>query len=81
MAAGPPSRKEELHSREATETAILYAFDLIEDDGDDLRDRPFLGRKAALARLLRKTKAGILLNEHIAEDGPTVFVHACQLGR
>jgi ATP-dependent DNA ligase len=25
-------------------------------------------------------EAGILLNEHVAEDGPTVFAHACQLG-
>jgi hypothetical protein len=24
---------------------------------------------------------GILLNEHIVEDGPTVFAHACQLAR
>jgi bifunctional non-homologous end joining protein LigD len=61
-------------------TAILYAFDLIEHDGKDLRDRTFLERKAALARLLRDAKAGILLNEHIAEDGATVFAHACQLG-
>jgi bifunctional non-homologous end joining protein LigD len=38
------------------------------------------GRKAALARLLRNAKAGILLNEHIVENGPTVFAHACQLG-
>jgi ATP-dependent DNA ligase len=29
--------------------AILYAFDLIEHDGEDLRDLPFLDRKAALA--------------------------------
>jgi ATP-dependent DNA ligase len=41
---------------------------------------PFLDRKAALARPLRRTKAGILLNEHIAEDGATVFAHACRLG-
>jgi ATP-dependent DNA ligase len=33
----------------------------------------------ALAQLLGDLKAGILLNEHIAEDGPTVFAHACQL--
>jgi ATP-dependent DNA ligase len=26
------------------------------------------------------TEAGILFNEHIAEDGPTVFAHACRLG-
>jgi hypothetical protein len=27
-----------------------------------------------------RPKAGILLNEHIAEDGATVFAHACRLG-
>jgi bifunctional non-homologous end joining protein LigD len=74
------SRFEELSGREATRTAILYAFDLIEHDGEGLRPRPFLERKAALAWLLRDTAAGILLNEHIAEDGATVFAHACQLG-
>jgi bifunctional non-homologous end joining protein LigD len=74
------SRFEELSRRDAARTAILYAFDLIEHDGEDLRDRPLLERKAALARLLRQTKAGILLNEHIAEDGASVFVHACRLG-
>jgi bifunctional non-homologous end joining protein LigD len=74
------SRFEELSRREAARTATLYAFDLIEHDGDDLRDLPFLARKAALARLLRDAKAGILFNEHIAEDGPIVFAHACRLG-
>jgi hypothetical protein len=67
------SRFEELRRREAAHKAILYAFDLIEHDGEDLRDRPFLDRKAALARLLRNIAAGILLNEHVAEDGPIVF--------
>jgi bifunctional non-homologous end joining protein LigD len=61
-------------------TAILYAFDLIEHNGEDLRDRPFLERKAALAHLLRDAKASFLLNEHIAEEGATVFAHACRLG-
>jgi hypothetical protein len=56
----------------------LYAFDLIEHDGEDMRNRPFLDRKAELARLLRNTGAGILFNEHIAEDGPVVFAHACR---
>ena len=74
------SRFEELSRREAAGTAILYAFDLIEHDGEDMRNRPFLERKAALARVLRSTKAGILFNEHIAEDGATVFAHACELG-
>jgi bifunctional non-homologous end joining protein LigD len=66
--------------RGAAQTAILYAFDLIEHDGEDLQDRPFLDRKAELARLLPDTKTGILLNEHVAEDGSIVFAHACRLG-
>jgi ATP-dependent DNA ligase len=45
-----------------------------------MRNRPFLDRKEPLARLLRDTEAGILFNEHMAEDGPTVFAHACRLG-
>jgi bifunctional non-homologous end joining protein LigD len=74
------SRFEELNHRKDADTAILYAFDLIEHDGEDMRNRPFLDRKNALARLLRNTKARILFNEHIAEDGPIVFAHACRLG-
>src|SRR5215510_7705935 len=64
------SRFEELRRREAARTAILYAFDLIEHDGEDLRNLPFLERKAALARLLRGGDARILFNEHVAGDGP-----------
>jgi bifunctional non-homologous end joining protein LigD len=45
-----------------------------------VRARPFLERKAVLARLLRDTGAGIPLNEHIVEHGPTIFAHACRLG-
>ena len=33
-----------------------------------------------VARPLRGIEAGILLNEHFADDGPTVFEHACRLG-
>ena len=74
------SRFDELSRREVAQTAILHAFDLIEHDGEDLRDLPFLDRKAALVRLLRDTEAGIVFNEHVAGDGPTVLEHACRLG-
>jgi bifunctional non-homologous end joining protein LigD len=74
------SRFDELRRREAARTAVLYAFDLIEHDGEDLRNRPFLARKAELAQLLRGVAAGILLNEHVADDGPTVFEPAWRLG-
>jgi ATP-dependent DNA ligase len=56
---------DELRRLETADTAILYAFDLIERDGEDMRNRPFLDRKAALARLLRNTKAGILFNDDV----------------
>jgi hypothetical protein len=39
------SRFEELRSKEAADTAILYPFDLIEHDGEDMRNRPFFDRK------------------------------------
>jgi bifunctional non-homologous end joining protein LigD len=40
---------------------------------------PLIERKS-LAKLLRRSKAGILLNDHIFANGPTVFAEACQLG-
>jgi bifunctional non-homologous end joining protein LigD len=70
---------EALRRRGAGEVAVLYAFDLIELDGDDLRSLPIETRKATLASLLRRPGA-LRLSEHIAADGPRVFAHACQLG-
>jgi len=60
--------------------AFLYAFDLIELNGEDLRREPIERRKAALAKLLRHAKGGLLLNEHIDEPGDLVFRHACKMG-
>ena len=61
--------------------AFLYAFDLLELDGTDLRREPIEVRKATLASILRKSRPGVRLNEHLEHDcGLTVFQHACQLG-
>jgi bifunctional non-homologous end joining protein LigD len=62
------------------ETIFLYAFDLIELNGDDLRRDPLKGRKARLEIILAKVGAGIRFNEHMEADGETVFRHACKLG-
>src|SRR5215813_10141738 len=51
---------------------FLYAFDLIELDGDDLRREPLDTRKTTLASLLRRA-AHLRLNAHIEADGPPVF--------
>ena len=59
----------------------LYAFDLIELDGDDLRREPIERRRVLLIRLLAKAPlVGLQVNDHIVEPGDVVFRHACQLG-
>ena len=59
---------------------FLYAFDLIELNGDDLRRDPLDVRKATLRSVLTKVGHGIRWNEHIEGDGATIFRHACKLG-
>jgi bifunctional non-homologous end joining protein LigD len=66
--------------RHHDENIFLYAFDLIELNGDDLRRDPLKRRKATLEMILAKAEAGIRFNEHMAGDGETVFRHACKLG-
>ena len=82
VAIGPDgvAQFDELRQRNGAKRAILYGFDLIELNGVDLRRRPLLERKTALADLLGETKAGIMLNDHITADGDMVFAHACRLG-
>jgi ATP-dependent DNA ligase len=60
--------------------AFLYAFDLIELNGDDMRRDPLEVRKATLRSMLAKVGLGLRFNEHLEGDGPTVFAHACRLG-
>jgi bifunctional non-homologous end joining protein LigD len=69
-----------LRRRQHDGRVFLYAFDLIELDGKDLRSSPVEARKAALAKLLRRAKPGLKLNEHLAEPGDVVFAHALQDG-
>jgi bifunctional non-homologous end joining protein LigD len=67
--------------RRHDDSTFLYAFDLIELNGDDLRRDPLEVRKATLASIVAaKASPGIRFNEHIEGDGPTVFAHACKLG-
>ena len=66
--------------RRHDESIFLYAFDLIELNGDDLRRDPLEGRKATLEMVLAKAGVGIQFNEHMDGDGETVFRHACKLG-
>jgi bifunctional non-homologous end joining protein LigD len=69
-----------LHRRGTVTEAMLYAFDLLELDGEDLRGMPLSDRKKRLARLLSGRRLGIVLSDHTDEDGALLFVHACRMG-
>jgi bifunctional non-homologous end joining protein LigD len=66
------------HRRNESE-AFLYAFDLLELNG--ARREPIEVRKATLTSILRKSRPGVRLNEHLEHpEGDVVFRHACKMG-
>jgi bifunctional non-homologous end joining protein LigD len=69
-----------LRRKRQRQHVFLYAFDLLELDGQDLRREPLATRKATLASLLRRCPPGLRLNEHLAQPGDIMFRHACKLG-
>jgi bifunctional non-homologous end joining protein LigD len=70
-----------LRYRRGDGAVFLYAFDLIEFNGQDMRREPLEARKAMLASMLVRGGPGLRHNEH-CDDLPadTVFRHACKLG-
>jgi bifunctional non-homologous end joining protein LigD len=74
------SRCSALHRRRKAGEAILYAFDLLDLNGQDLRLLPLGERKSRLEELLAQASTGIVFNEHTDEDGAVMFRHACKLG-
>jgi bifunctional non-homologous end joining protein LigD len=68
------------YGRQPQTEAVLFAFDLLELGGKDLRRTPLEERKRALAKLLPKASWALRLNDHIDEPGELVFRHACKLG-
>ena len=71
---------EMLRQRRKGGLVFLYAFDLLQLDGRDLRRDPIEIRKAQLANLIRGASSGIQLNDHIQHEAAIVFEHACKLG-
>jgi bifunctional non-homologous end joining protein LigD len=69
-----------LHSRCNDHVATACAFDLLALDGDDLRRKPLGERKAALARLLLRSRHGIQYVEHAEGHGDKLFEAVCKLG-
>jgi ATP-dependent DNA ligase len=71
-----------LHSQQHDDEVMLYAFDILALDGDDLRKLPLHLRKTNLARLLARRPEGIFVSDfEQSEIGPDLFRHACLMGR
>jgi bifunctional non-homologous end joining protein LigD len=70
---------DELRKRRRYGDAFLWAFDLLELNGDDIRPLPFVKRKVKLALLLALSPAGIVLNDHIEAEGSIVFAEAYKI--
>ena len=71
----------EARGRPAKRDVFLYAFDLLELDGHDMRREPWSVRRWKLARLLRGAGHGVQLSDHMeGHDGQAAFRHACAMG-
>jgi len=68
-----------LHSRLNDGDAIAVAFDLLMFNGDDMRRKPFIERKAA-GKLLFRSRDGIQYVEHTEGHGEKLFEAVCDLG-
>jgi ATP-dependent DNA ligase len=62
------------------QVAVACAFDLMMFDGNDLRRKPLVERKALLRNLLLSSKGGIQYVEHTEGDGAKMFAAVCNLG-
>ena len=69
-----------LHSRTNDHVAVACAFDLLMLNGDDMRRKPFAERKAALGKLLFRSRDGIQYVEHAEGHGDNMFAAVCDLG-
>ena len=69
-----------LHSRCFDHLAVACAFDLLMLNGDDMRRKPFAERKAALGKLLFRSRDGIQYVEHAEGHGDRMYGAVCDLG-
>lgn len=60
--------------------AILYAFDILHLDGEDLRPKQLVERRAMLAELLVGAYPALQISEHLLGDGAAMLKAACDIG-
>jgi len=58
----------------------FYAFDLLVDQGEDIRELPNIERKERLSALLKVASAPILYGDHVIGKGEALFEAICKEG-
>ncbi|NIJ65525.1 bifunctional non-homologous end joining protein LigD [Sphingomonas leidyi] len=74
------STLQEVLSRGDGEGLTMFAFDLLEADGEDLAKRPQLARKERLRALLEGADPRIRFSEHVLGSGEKLFEAMCREG-
>ncbi|MFP5329967.1 MAG: DNA ligase D [Alphaproteobacteria bacterium] len=59
---------------------VFYAFDLLVDRGEDIRDLPNIERKERLAELLKGAPPAIIYGDHVVGKGEALFQAICADG-
>src|SRR4029077_9718512 len=71
-----------LFRRKGSSDVFLYAFDVLELDGRDLRAERWDARRALLTQLLDRCQDGIRLSEHVVDaEGAGVLLQVFVMGR
>jgi bifunctional non-homologous end joining protein LigD len=69
-----------LRSSAGAARAVLFAFDLLELEGKDMRGRPLVERRSILEELVFEPRDGLRLSDVFDGDGKTLLQHACAFG-
>jgi bifunctional non-homologous end joining protein LigD len=66
--------------RRQEEGLVVWVFDLIQLDGEDLRALPYVDRKARLARLVQRSRIGPLYLSEALADGDRLLAEGSRRG-
>jgi bifunctional non-homologous end joining protein LigD len=66
-----------LQSADGAASAVLFAFDLLELEGEDLRKRPLSHRRDLLEEVIYDPLDGLRVSELFDGEGPDLFRHVC----
>ena len=58
---------------------VLFLFDLLYLDGEDLRERPLIERKERLSALLASAAPSLHYSDHVIGQGPAFYETACAM--